>query len=290
MSKRTLAATALLLTATLAANPSAAHDPEADGKVEGWFDSAELSYVLTAGNSEASTLGFKNTLSRVWTDSLFTLKAGAVRADATTFSRTAVGTPESFTVIETDDNNLTAESYFLNGRYLHDITERFFWYGGLGWDRNRFAGIDSRFIAEAGVGNTWIQNDNTVFKTAYAATYTDQTDVLELPNTEGSFAGLRLSSDFLHKFGTSATYANALVLDENLDETDDWRADMVNSVAVSMSRRLALKASLQWLYDNQPSFLQVALVDSLGVPTGLTVPVELDELDTVFTTSLVINF
>ena len=39
----------------------AADEPEL-----GWSDQAELSYVLTAGNSESSTLGFKNELTRTW--------------------------------------------------------------------------------------------------------------------------------------------------------------------------------------------------------------------------------
>lgn len=256
----------------------------------GWSDKAELSYVQTSGNSEASTLGLKNELKRTWAEALFTLRAGAVRAEATTFFRTAVGTPDSFIFVEDKESELTAESYLLAGRYDHKITERFFWYGGAGWDRNRFAGVQNRYVAEGGVGNIWVDTDTVKFKTSYALTYTDQEDVVEVPGSDGSFVGLRLSWDYLHQFGASTTYTNVLVVDDSLEETSDWRADMTNSVAVAMSKRLALKASLQWLYDNQPSFVGVGLLDGLGVPTGSTVLVELDELDTVFTTSLVINF
>jgi hypothetical protein len=53
-----------------------------------------------------------------------------------------------------------------------------------------------------------------------------------------------------------------------------------------MSDMLALKVSLQWLYDNLPS---LELVDyTPGTPPQ--VPVPLDDLDTIFTTSLVVNF
>jgi hypothetical protein len=69
---------------------------------------------------------------------------------------------------------------------------------------------------------------------------------------------------------------------------------MVNSVAVTMSDRLALKISLQWLYDNEPSFEAVPLFDmDPSIPGAVLlgqVPRQLDNLDTIFTTSLVINF
>ena len=49
----------------------------------------------------------------------------------------------------------TAENYYLRGRYDRNITERFFWYGGVGWDRNEFAGIKNRMTVFGGVGNLW---------------------------------------------------------------------------------------------------------------------------------------
>src|SRR5262249_35418341 len=66
-----------------------------------WTDSAEFSYVATAGNAESTTLGFKNTLGRKWASSSIELKAGGVRASSTTTTRTAVATgPSTFFVIE----------------------------------------------------------------------------------------------------------------------------------------------------------------------------------------------
>lgn len=253
----------------------------------GWSDTAEFSYVLTDGNSESQTLGFKNVLKRAWENARFTLKAGGIRAETTTTTRTAVGTPGAFVIDERSVTETAAENYYLNGRYRADITDRFFWYAGAGWDRNRPAGIENRYIAEGGVGNTWVANDDVTFSTEYGATFTDQEDVV---GPGDSFVGARLSWDYENKLTDNTKYTNVLVLDANLDESDDWRGDMVNSVAVAMNSRLALKLSLQWLYDNQPSFAEVALENPIGTPTGQTVLFELDDLDTVFTASLVVNF
>jgi putative salt-induced outer membrane protein YdiY len=258
-----------------------------------WSDVSEFSYVATAGNSEAATLGFKNTLGRKWGKSSFEFKAGGVRAETTNTTRTAVGSgPTSFTVLEDKDTVLSAESYFLTGRFDRKVSARVFWFGGGGWTRNRFAGIQNRYEVAGGVGNVWVESDRVTFRTDYALSYTKEDDVIVAPDTSDTFAGFRFSWKYEHKLGATTTYGNELVVDENLDDTSDLRAVMVNSAAVSMSRRLALKISLQSLYDHQPAFRELDLLDAPppgGVKIG-TVLDELDTLDTVFTASLVVNF
>ncbi|HKB08394.1 MAG TPA: DUF481 domain-containing protein [Candidatus Polarisedimenticolia bacterium] len=258
-----------------------------------WSDAAEFSYVATSGNSESSTLGFKNTLGRKWDNSSFELKAAAIRAENTTITRTAVGlSPASFIVIEDKDTALSAESYLLAGRFDRKVSERVFWFGGAGWSRNRFSGIENRYEAAAGVGNIWVSSERAKFRTDYALSYTKEEDVVEAPDVKKTFGGFRFSSKYEQKIGTGTTYVNETIIDENLNDTSDLRATMLNSVAVAMSKRLALKVSLQWLYDHQPAFRQIDLLDAPppgGVKIG-TVLDQLDTLDTIFTTSLVVSF
>jgi len=254
-----------------------------------WHDTAEFSFVATAGNSETQTLGFKNKLWRTWERSAFELNAGGVRAESTVTTRVAVGTPSSFDLDEDSTTDLTAEAYFLNGRYDRKITDRFFWFAGAGWDRNRFAGIQNRYTGFGGAGHIWFDREDLKFRTDYALTYTKQEDVIEVPGFDDSFLGARVSWSYLNKLAANTTYTNDLILDDNLEETSDFRANMINAVAVSINKRLALKVSLQWLYDNEPASVEVDLFDTTGTKIG-TVLAELDELDTIFTTSLVVNF
>jgi putative salt-induced outer membrane protein YdiY len=259
-----------------------------------WQDTAELSYVVTAGNSETDTLGFKNKLWRQWEKSAFELNAGGVRANATTTTTFALGTMNNFDVTEKNDSNLTAETYYLNGRYDRKIIDSFFWFVAAGWDRNRFAGVQNRYTGVAGVGNIWTDTDRRKFRTDYSLTFTKQVDVVDNPSVDGTFLGARIASSYFQKCGANTTYTNDLVLDENLDDTADFRANMINGLSVAMNKRLALKVTLQWLYDHRPSFESVDLFDPLAPPpagarTG-TVLVALDELDTIFTTSLAITF
>lgn len=260
---------------------------EEPAKTDRWRDVAEFSYVATAGNSEVSTLGLKNTLARAWDKSSFEVKAGAVRGETTTRTRAVVPGP---VIQESSATELTAENYFFNGRYDRKITDRSFWYAGAGWDRNRPAGIQNRYSGAGGVGNIWIDKDRVKFRTDYALSYTRQENVVEVPGADESFLGLRVSGKYLHKLGANTTYGNDLIVDGNLDETSDYRADMTNWVTVNMSGRLALKVSLQWLYDHEPSFESIADPGDLLPPSGPTASAQLDDLDSIFTASLVASF
>ena len=79
----------------------------------------------------------------------------------------------TFVVNEVDSTSTSAESYYFEGRYDRDITDRFFWFAGAGWDQNRPAGIDQRYTAFSGVGNTWRDDDDVEFRTDYGLSYTD---------------------------------------------------------------------------------------------------------------------
>ena len=69
--------------------------------------------------------------------------AAAIRAESTTFVRTAVGTPDNFVFIEDKESSLTAENYLAALRYDRKVSDFLFWYGGASWERNRFAGVEN---------------------------------------------------------------------------------------------------------------------------------------------------
>lgn len=250
-----------------------------------WTNKTELAYVLTAGNSESSTLGFKNDFERIWEKNTLRVKAAAIRVESTRFDRFVVTDVGGSVIVTEETTETTAEGYLLNARYERKIDDRFFWYLGAGWDRDRFAGIEDRYIGEAGAGNSWVASDSMKWKTYYAATYTDETDTLEISD---SYAGARLGSDFFWKFTANAEYQNVTDFYWSFADSDDWRADVLNSLAVGINKSLALKASLLWKYRNQPAEERFA-IDATPEPDDF-LTYEFDKLDTIFTTSLVVNF
>lgn len=286
--KRGIVAAAVLLAVTAVAQAE-------DQKKLGWSDVAEFSFVMTGGNTTTSTFGFKNALRRDWERAAFTLRAGAVRAESDTVTRAAFVDGDGFNIVEDTKTDTTAEFYFLNGQYDRNVTDKFYWFVGAGWERNEPAGISNRYIASAGVGNIWHNTDDLKFKTFYGLTWTNEKPVV---GESDSYVGVRGGYDYFNKLTASTTMGSLLVIDLNGSETSDWRADWTNWVAVSINQRMALKASLQLLYDNQPAVRSVDLYDQIptreidldGYEKVGTVQQELDELDTIFTTSLVITW
>jgi len=254
-----------------------------------WTDKAELGAVFTGGNSESSTFSFKNDYTYNWDNANFTFKMGGFRAESVTFTRFAVGTLTDFTVVEEETRQTTGEKYFLSLKYDRQIRKTLFWFTGLDWDRNEFAGIKNRYSGSAGLGNIWADSDERKFRTDYGVQYTREDLVFEKPGTDDSYASAIASYQFFQKVGKSSSFKQDFKANLNLDDTDDWRAELDNGFTTAITDMVALKVGLLFLFDNQPAFSQISLQNAEGEEVG-KVAYELDELDTVFTTSLVINF
>ncbi|MFQ5584409.1 MAG: DUF481 domain-containing protein, partial [Calditrichia bacterium] len=204
-------------------------------KKVGWFFDAELAGVWTGGNSESVTLGLGSTLRRVWPKSQLKFEAGGTRTESSLTTRTAVGTQDNFEIKEETNTEKTAELYYARSRYDYNLSNRFYALGGVDWLRNRFAGIESRFLIGAGLGNTWADNEKARFKTNYSFTYTFQSDVIENPFVKNDFPGIQLAYDFWIKLTASTEFISTLIMDWNLDNTDDVRLDFYNALPISIS-------------------------------------------------------
>lgn len=284
---RTLLIVAALVAAVVALTPVGAQEEE---KKLGWSSTAEFNFVMTAGNSESTTLGFNGSAERAWTKALLQIKAGALKVETTSDLGFAIGTgQDDFTVPEVTAT--TAENYYLGGKYDHNISERFYWYVAAGWLRNEFSGIEDRYIASGGVGNVWYDREKFSFRTNYGVSYTNQQDVVRTPFVETSYAGLLFNSNLKKRFGKNDTeYGNDFLFNYSLADSDNWRWSMDQYISMSLTEMLALKVSLIWLYNNFPAFREYDLVPAPGQPPTGTVLLQLDELDTIFSISLVVKF
>jgi len=224
---------------------------------------------------------------RSWAKDSLTIKTFTLSSHATTATRTAVGTETDFDIVELKTKRLVAENFMVATQYDHRLSQKVVAEFGLSWDRNQFSGVASRFILSAGTGYAWVETKRTKFKTDGGFTYTLRKYIGQ---PASSFAGFRGIATFEQKILETSSFLSQFIFDENLKRTVDWRYDWTNSVSASISRSLVLKTSLRILYAYLPADEAVPLVDLNGLPTGLTVQVPLKKLDTIFTTSIVINF
>lgn len=276
-----LAATSALLFVLLPVELAAQEERE-----PGWYEQAELTLVLTGGNTQSNALGLNNRLERLFPSSRLILDAGGLRIESGTTERTAVGTPEDFAVAEDTETETTAENYFATLRFDRELSERSYAYGSGGWVRNRFAGVDNRWTGAAGIGYRLVDSERTSWTADLGATVTSEDPIV---GQTDSFAGLRLTWDLGHRLTETTRFTSVLVVDENLSETEDLRASFDNAIAVDISDVLALKTGLKLQFDNMPSLEEVDLVAVPGGPVTGTVLVPLDEVDTQLTVALVVT-
>jgi hypothetical protein len=266
----------------------------------GWYHTGELGLAITSGNSNFvnGNLGYK--LKRKWKSAMFNFQTGVVRNsnDDDRFAECTTTFPDPCDdfVVRRPSLELDDEILFVRGDHNRKITDRFFWNAGAGWERNTNAGIDSRSNVFGGVGNIWYDGEKTKFSTNYGLSYVDQQDEIDDPETDDSYPAVRFSSDYTQNFGESSRYDNDFVVFGNLSDIEDFNFSMVNGLTVDMTGILAIKVGLTFLYDNIPSLEELDLFDpdpdrnpNQGIPVG-TVTEPNEELDTIFTVSLVVNF
>jgi hypothetical protein len=332
--------TVVLCAIALVALPSAAlaQDKNKDKEENTWSNDTELSSVATWGNSNVFTLGFKNLYQQWWgaeKNSRFQIKLEGTKSDKAD-DRFVVATLDPNQPIDPGIPCSSAgaicatieppveddiERYLVEGKYNQNFSKRTFWQAGASWDRNLTdgSGILNRYIGFGGIGNIWWDSEELKFSTNYALSYTDRDETTPDPLKEDQFIGLRFDWSYLNQWGKNVTYNNTWTINASLQDSQDYNFDMVNGISVAMTERVALKVSLQWLFNNEPPLNTVDLdcanpdpndprqtvpcnlicVDDTGAIVACTDPgstqlndetdIRKDQSDVIFNTSLVIK-
>jgi putative salt-induced outer membrane protein YdiY len=280
-----IAVFSLALALALAAPSIAADQP-------GTYIKGDLSFVQTAGNSQAGTLGGKLNFAQNGLRTAFVANAGAVRTQTTETTRTATGTSQdNFTVSETSISKTSAQNYFADAQYSYRVTESFYCLVGGNWARDIPSGLKSRTIEMAGIGYDLAKSDKAEFKLQAAATFTQESTLVPDAAAKDSYPGFRLSYSYKQKASSNATLTHSLVFDQPFSPTSNFRIDGQGGLEVSMTRSgaLALKLGARLLYDNMPALEELELVGSNGVKSATRVSNPLKKLDGQFTVAFVIN-
>ncbi len=194
-----------------------------------WERNAELAMLLTSGNSSVSTIGLG--LGATYRPDPWTVKG-----KANYLSSTASGTKsaELFSGELRGERKITDSlSGFLAGSYL----------------KNRFAGFDDRFGAEAGVSYWLLQEEAHTLSSELGLGYLkeNRTDLVNQ-----SFLTGRAGLEYKWKLSSSAEFSNLLSFLENLKTTSDWRLSNTASITAVLTEILSLKASFRLDHLNVP--------------------------------------
>ncbi len=195
-----------------------------------WKDAAELSYVQTSGNSKTSTIAAKNLFNYDWTKAALELGAGGL------------GTESRDTV--------TAEQYNAYEKVSLKLAGKNYAFERIGWDKNRFAGIQDRWDLGLGFGRNFLDtaSDKLFAEAGGGYIWEDR-----LPGTENqSFGTYRAYAKYIRTLSPTATASQDFEYLGNLKESDGYRMNAETALVASISSHFSLKASHTWKYVNAP--------------------------------------
>jgi putative salt-induced outer membrane protein YdiY len=197
--------------------------------VKSYEGSAEVSSIVTNGNTQNQTTGLAADLSykpEIW---LLNFKGKYL----TTISQ-QIQTQESFEIAGR------------GGRKLSDVFDVFVEHGYL---KNRFAGLDNRHISSVGVGYLFFNTDRHNFKTELLIGYTDEERTDSTRPTFMSGGGAIL---YKWKITPTSDFSHETKYQPNFKTSEDWRLVSETSLSAAISSRLSSKISWKYEHVNLP--------------------------------------
>src|SRR5262245_524752 len=199
-----------------------------------WFGKVNFSFLSTSGNTDTTSIGGAAELNYNPKPWLFTLK-GAYLYSST-------------------DGVVTAESSAASLRANYDITPRFYVFGGAGYLRNTFSGIDSLWSIDGGAGYKLFDGSTQFLKAEGGVGWTSETDIFPLPlgNVTRDYANIRAGLYYKWQFTKNANFTNDFTYLLDLDNTANYFITNKAAITADISKIFALSASWTLLWRNQP--------------------------------------
>lgn len=192
--------------------------------------SADLGFVSITGNTSVTTLSLGEKWIRRMARWEFKQDIGAV-----------YGKTEG-----TETSNLWKAS--LRGDY--GLGANLALYARTAFDRNKFAGVKSRFAEGLGLVAKIAATDINQLNVEGGFELTQQNN---LDGTSDSFASLRGATTWKRMFSANAYFFQGIEFLPNLDEGEDYRVNSETTVVAPLSSHVAMKASYLVRFDNLPS-------------------------------------
>ena len=168
----------------------------------------------------------------------------------------------------------TAEQLRLGGRQDHDLGGALFVFGGLDFERNKFANLQLRSQLSGGLGWHAIKTPNTTWDLFAGLGYTSdryiaRTLIAGANRSQYSYATLVLGEESTHKLSDSTSFKQRLSLTPNLNDRGEFRATWDAGLAVSMSKAMNLNVGFSLAHNSDPGVGRKT-TDSL-LTTGVSV-------------------
>lgn len=157
-----------------------------------------------------------------------------------------------------------SEVYYSHLKFDRKIKKRAYLLCFLRYERNRLAGYNYRLAFSAGGGATWIQKEKIDFSSEMAFGWNNEKNIKRLSvsnvnrssiwedSIKTSFVSSIITNNVNFKISGNAQLSLQEVLFLNLEEIKDFRMNSYLSLTASINSYLALKTSIQVVYENLP--------------------------------------
>jgi putative salt-induced outer membrane protein len=215
-------------------------------------DELSFSLINTTGNSDTLAIAGKNEMKYKFTDKW-------------------TGSWVVGALYNESDGEKTAERYFTDLRADYAFTDRWYAYGLGTWLRDEFAGFDNRVSIGPGVGYKFLIGPKHFLlgEAGLNYAYEDYTDPEE--DTEQFLEG-RLFGKYEWAFTEKTKLSQSLEYLQGFNDINMWKLNSETALITLLTDILALKVSYSIFYNNDPR------------------PSDLDDIDTILATSLVITY
>ena len=195
-----------------------------------WTGSLGFSYLATSGNTDSSSLGLTGTAARQPTPWGLEVSALANRAES--------------------DGEETAERLFGSFKARRAVGEAFELFGGLIWERDRFAGFDSRALVS--LGGTWKPLRGPAHELSFdgGLTWTEEDPVV---GDDDGYAGALLGGTWVWHFTATASLREKALFFPSFSDSTNWRATSDTALEAALASAWALRVGYFYSRDNLPA-------------------------------------
>ncbi len=196
-----------------------------------WKNEAELSYVQTGGNTDVTTLSFKNLLNYQFNERLKSAwKMGAI------YGRS--------------EGERTAESYMTELRTDYKLKEKRYLYGMAGFLTDEFAGFDSRYYGGLGAGYHSLDGPNHFLSSELGLNYSLEEYI---DDTDQRFTEGRAFVSYEYAIGDHSRFSQGLEYLYDFTESENYRINSDTAMKVQINTIVSLKVGYEVHFDNAPT-------------------------------------
>ncbi|HXH75895.1 MAG TPA: DUF481 domain-containing protein [Bacteriovoracaceae bacterium] len=210
---------------------------------------SELGIAAANGNTKTQTVAAKQLNDYKWAMNVLSLRARLLNSEA---------------------NGVETARYLMGGlRYEKQISNHFGLFAGQAFEKDKFAGIEIRYMSDVGGKYRFIESDITKLFSELGYRYMHE------ERTDGTFAFssyIRFYSEWENKWNNNFSTRYWAEMLPNLSENNDWQFNTEFSLSAILNSTFSLKSGILLRYDHLPA------------------PGVIYKTDTLFTTALVAKF